>query len=430
MNRRAARWRELAGSRSAQTIVDQIIVSGSNFATGVILVRGLGLSEFGRFTVAYVVLLLANSVQLSFISSPMITLGALCSTAEERRRFVRGAFGIQLIFCAIALVLTVAGTIIYLLVTGGAAQGGFLLAFGAAVVLYLMQDWLRRYYFTVGNAAASVWNDALSYLGQVVLLGVLFLLHRLTIVTAFWVIAVTSGMAFALGTSIERLGCTLRETRETWRQTRGISIDLGIANQLQWLVYQGAMLIGAGVAGAQAAGGVRATQNVIGPVNIAYQAMENIVPIRAGEEMRRGGIRSVTAFLLRFGAVGFAALLILFSLVSLFSARFLAFFYGPELRMYAGVLNLQMLYFLLAWPIRQFTFLFRTVKNTRPILISSIVAAVISLSLVYPMVHGAGALGIVMAAVAGQIGNLLYLILAWTKVSSTTGAEVLSTRLG
>ena len=428
MDRQVARLCQFARGRSAQTIVDQIMVSGSNFVTGIILVRGLGLVEFGKFTVAYVILLLANSIQLSFISSPMITLGSLCSNTEDRERFVRGVFGVQLIFCAIASAATVVAATVYLEFKHDVDPVGFLFPFGAAVALFLMQDWLRRYYFTVGKAGASVWNDAVSYVGQVIVLLTLWMTHRLTINTAFWSIAITSGLAFVMGTVFERLGCTREQTSDAWRRTRGISIELGIANQLQWLVYQGAMLIGAGIAGPQAAGGVRATQNVIGPVNIAYQAMENIVPIRAAEEMRRGGIQRAGAFLFKFGSAGFVALLVIFSAASLMSGRFLAFFYGQQLRLYAGVLNLQMLYFLLAWPIRQLTFLFRTVENTRPILISSIVAAVISISLVFPMVRGYGALGIVMAAVAGQIGNLVYLIASWSRVAAAASAKEVSTQ--
>src|SRR3974390_3213150 len=79
LNRRIASLFHFSRSRRTLTLVDQAIVSGSNFITGVILVRGLGLVEFGRFTIAYAILLLANSVQLSFISSPMITLAALCA---------------------------------------------------------------------------------------------------------------------------------------------------------------------------------------------------------------------------------------------------------------------------------------------------------------------------------------------------------------
>jgi O-antigen/teichoic acid export membrane protein len=173
---------------------------------------------------------------------------------------------------------------------------------------------------------------------------------------------------------------------------------------------------------------VRATQNVIGPVNVAYQAMENIVPIRAAEEVRRGGIDRAAAFLLRFGAAGFVVLLVVFSVIALFSGRFLSFFYGHQLRLYSGVLNLQLLYFLLVWPVRQFIFLFRTIKNTAPILISSIVAAATSLLLVYPMVRNFGAIGIMIAAVAGQSGNLLYLIYAWIRVPARAHGAVLETQ--
>ena len=424
MRQLGLRLQQVAGGRSAKTLADQAMVSASNFLTGIILIRGLGLVEFGRFTIAYVILLLANSIQLSFISSPMITLGSLCATDAERRSFVSGVFGVQLAFCLIATVGTVVATILYLLIDRSGIPPAFVLPFTAAVALFLMQDWLRRYFFTIGKAAASVWNDAISYAGQVLVLAVLWAAHSLSIGTAFWAIALTSGVAFAVGAFLEHLGSTGALTRTAWRRIRSLSIDLGISNQLQWLVYQGAMLIGASVAGPQAAGGVRATQNVIGPVNIAFQAMENIVPIRAAEEMRRRGIRGVARFLFRFGAVGFVGLLLLFSAASLLSGRFLAFFYGHQLRVYADVLNLQMFYFLLAWPIRQLNFLFRTIEATRPILIASILAAVLSMALVYPFVRGYGALGIVMAAVGGQIGNLAWLAIAWMRISAGNGKVV------
>ncbi len=425
MGRRLIRLGHFPRGRSAHTLLDQMLVSGSNFVTGIILVRGLGLTQFGTFTVGYVLLLLANSVQLSFISSPMITLGSLCSTADDRSSFVRGVFGIQLIFCAVASLAATTATAIYLTLDRSGIPGGLLLPFGAAVTFFLLQDWLRRYYFTIGKAMASLWNDAISYLGQVIVLCALWFAHWLTINSAFWTVAATSAIAFATGATLERLKCNRTDTKNSWRRTRALSIQLGIANQMQWLVYQGAMLVGAVVAGSQAAGGVRATQNVIGPVNIAFQAMENIVPIRAAEEMRRGGIQKAAAFLFRFGTAGFFCLLLLFSAASLVSGKFLALFYGHELRIYAGVLNLQMLYFLLAWPIRQLTFLFRTMESIRPILISSILAAVMSLALVYPMVTSYGALGIVMAAVFGQLGNLVFLIAAWTRVSSKASARVI-----
>ena len=416
LNRSGSRLWQFGRSRRSLTLLDQAVVSGSNFITGIILVRGLGLIEFGRFTIAYAILLLANSVQLSFISSPMITLGSLCATPEDRRRFVRGIFGVEMIFCILSSLAALGGAAVYMSIRHHAGANGFLLPFACAVIAFLLQDWLRRYYFTVGKPAASLGNDVISYFGQVVVLCGLWWIHALSLNMALWAIAITSGAAFAVGAFVERLGCTRAETREAWRRSRAFSIDLGIANQLQWFVYQGAMLFGAGVIGAQAAGGVRATQNIVGPVNVAYQAMENIVPVRAAEEMKRGGLERVSAFLLRFGSLGFGALLVFFSVAAIFSRQFLSFFYGRQLHEYAGVLDLQMLYFLLTWPTRQMSFLFRTVRYTRPILFGSVVAAIVSLGLVYPSVRSFGAAGIMVAAVAAQVANLAYLGLAWMRM--------------
>jgi len=403
-------------NRRNQTIADQLVVSGSNFLTGVILVRGLGLEQFGVFTVAYTLILLANSIQLNFISSPMITLAALSNSPEARLRFVRGMFGVQVRFSAVVTLIATLAAGVFLWIRPQFDGMRLIPAFTLGIVFFLMQDWLRRYYFAVGKAQVSVWNDLFSYFGQVILLICLMFTRHLTVNTALWSIAITSGAAFALGVICERLRYSIEEVREAWRRSRTISRDLAIANQLQWFVYQGALLIGAGVLGAEAAGSVRATQNVVGPVNIAYQAMENLVPLKAGEEMRRGGTKQAARFLLRFGSQGFVVLFVAFLVLSFFSRSFLSFFYGQKVAAYVGILNLQMVYFLLLWPLRQFSYLFRTVGKTSSILASSLVAAVTSLVLIYPCVRSFGALGIMVAAVAGQLANLIFMSIVWIRM--------------
>jgi O-antigen/teichoic acid export membrane protein len=410
---------KLLHSRRNLTIADQVIVSGSNFATGIILVRGLGLHKFGIFTVAYALILLANSIQLSFICSPMITLAALSEDGEPRVRYLRGMYGVQLRFCAFATAVCaiVAGVFLWL---KPQFQGFQLLPpFLMCVVFYLMQDWLRRYYFAAGKARDSLWNDAISYVGQTLVLLGLILVHHLTVDTVFWTIALTSAAASLLGLTLDRIGYSGTDVRDAWRRSRGLSRDLAIASQLQWIVYQGAMLIGAAVLGAEAAGSIRATQNVVGPVNVAYQAMENIVPIKAGEEMRRGGIQRLAQFLFRFGSQGFVVLAALFVVIGLFSRDFLSFFYGHEVAVYGGVLDLQLVYFLLFWPLRQFSYLFRTINRTPSLVIASLLAAVTSLILIYPCVRNFSALGIMVAAVAGQSVNLIYLTAVWMRIRSS-----------
>lgn len=417
------RFSQQGKRRSVLTILDQLIVSGSNFATGVILVRGLGLEQFGKFTVAYAVLSLAFGLQVSFISSPMLTIGSLFSTAAAKRSYFRGMLGVELIFCAVVSSIAGLAALAFLLFRPQFADIRLVPAFASGVLLFLLQDWLRRYYFAVGKSRSSIWNDAVSYAGQAVLLACLMYFHRLTLGSALWSIAITSGAAFGLGMAFERIRFTAHEVREAWHRSRVASRDLVVASQLQWFVYQGAMLVGAGVLGAQAAGSVRATQNVVGPVNVAFQAMENIVPIRVGEEMGRGGIQQAAKFLWGFGIRGFLLLLAAFLVLAIFAKSFLSFVYGRQVAEYSNLLNLQLLYFLLLWPLRLFTYLFRTIGKTSYILRASLTAAITSLILVYPLAHIFEARGIMLAADAGQLGNLIFMTVAWMNLKSSYSKE-------
>lgn len=56
-------------------LADQATVSGANFITGILLARYLGLEEFGRFTLAWMVVLFVNSLQNAVVVAPMMNIG-------------------------------------------------------------------------------------------------------------------------------------------------------------------------------------------------------------------------------------------------------------------------------------------------------------------------------------------------------------------
>ena len=88
--------KQIIRGRGGIAIADQVMVSASNFVAGVVLVRALGLAEFGKYAVAYAVLLYANSLQMSFVGSPMLSIAPLIE-GDERTRFLNGMFSLQLI---------------------------------------------------------------------------------------------------------------------------------------------------------------------------------------------------------------------------------------------------------------------------------------------------------------------------------------------
>src|SRR5580692_9987211 len=80
--------------RGPAALLDQVLVSACNFLSGVVLVRGLGLETFGKYTIAYAILLYANSLQLSFVSAPMLSITPLLQQ-PERKAFLEGMYAVQ-----------------------------------------------------------------------------------------------------------------------------------------------------------------------------------------------------------------------------------------------------------------------------------------------------------------------------------------------
>src|SRR5215469_10227207 len=73
----------VGGGREMSALIDQALVSGTNFITNVILARALGLRDYGVFALAWMAVLFVNSLQWAFIVSPMMSVGPKQDPAER-----------------------------------------------------------------------------------------------------------------------------------------------------------------------------------------------------------------------------------------------------------------------------------------------------------------------------------------------------------
>ena len=55
------------------TLIDQVIVSGSNFLSSILILRYLGIKEFGIFSFFWLIILFIYSIQQSLIISPLFS---------------------------------------------------------------------------------------------------------------------------------------------------------------------------------------------------------------------------------------------------------------------------------------------------------------------------------------------------------------------
>src|ERR1700720_637104 len=74
----------LAAQRARNfAVFDQVLASGSNFLTGILLARAFGLFEYGRFTLAWMFVEFIGSLQAAAIIQPMLNIGSKQSEADR-----------------------------------------------------------------------------------------------------------------------------------------------------------------------------------------------------------------------------------------------------------------------------------------------------------------------------------------------------------
>lgn len=392
---------------------DQALVSGSNFITGVLLARVMGLEAFGAYVVAQAYLLYANTFQASLVVSPMMTSIPAETDSEMQKRLMRGFFGYTLLVLCVTLVGV--QTLAWLLGLWSEHLGLEKLAWPLALAMvgFQLQDWLRRALYVRTANRAVFFSDLFAYGGQLVLLAWLGYAGDLTPEVALLALAFTFFCSALATAMIHGIRPDYAAAVSVIRQHWGASRDFLATWQLQWLGSQGVVLLGAGMIGQQAAGAIRAAQNLLGPINVAFQWMDNVVPVRAALHLRDGGRHALVAYLGRIGLMGGLALGLFILLLLPTDEWLMVFLYGEEYRPFAILVVLQALYYLFGHGYRMAAYYHRTVGETRLLAHASFWWALVSVALALLTVRALGERGIMYALVAGEVAALLYLAWSW-----------------
>ncbi len=411
-------------------LTDQAVVSGSNFVTGVLLARVLGPEAFGMFVLMQALMLYVNSFQGALIFQPMMSAAPQLEGAD-RDHYLQGVFALQIVlsgFLGIAVSVVALFAHVFGLEKLVGLDTAAIAALVAALLAFQLQDWQRRYYFVQENARAAFANDIISYGGQVLLLTAATLNGKLTIASAFWVIAATSFLAFAVGFISSRMTPVFSHARAVLREGWRTGRDYLMAWQLQWLGTQGVLLLGATAVGAQAAGGVRAAQNIIGPINILFQAMENVVPVVAARRFAQHGLAALDRYILRITLAGSALLLPILLALTVLSGPLTHLLYGDRYAGSAVLVIWQAASFFVQFYYRQVIFFLRTVKATGVIIRSGMLMSVAALIIAVFTVNDLRETGVMLSLLGGNAAGFLYSLAAAMRLhrklaQSETGRE-------
>ena len=386
-------------------LADQMLVSGSNFVTSILLARVLGIAEFGRFTLAWMVILFVQSIQQAVINAPMMTIGPK-QEPDERPAYFGSVFVQQIVFAVLSAALTYSGVLISSAFFPDWGTAQLALPLTAAVFLSQIQDFLRRCFFTLERPAISFVCDFIRYLGQIGLLFWLFfsMPELLTSTMALWVMVGTSILAIlAASLKLPSLSWSAHSWRAVLSRHWHFSKWLSASAVMQWTTGNLFVLVAGVMLGSVAVGALKAAQNILGIAHILFQGLENSSPLHASQSFTARGNRGLSKYLKKLSLTGGAITAVICLIAFLIPDFLLHSLYGDEYAQYGNVLRIYAaLYFIIFFtlPLR---IGLRTMENTKSIFIAYVIMTIVTLLIARLIIITIGILGAVLGMLIVQI---------------------------
>ena len=367
------------------------------------MARALGIEEFGRYVLAWAVIVFMQNIQYAAVSSAMLSIGPKQSV-EKASSYFGALFAHQAFFGVASAALAFAGSNLAASVFAEPRLSGIGSVLAVAVLCSQTQDFLRRYFFSVLRPEISVLIDAVRYLGQITAILALSRFSSVDAVCALWLLsgAAASGSLAALAylPSLRfSVGELLRYGLQSWHFSKWLVAGTALVEASNNLFYFGSGIL----LGTSAVGAMKAAFTLASVTNVVNEACLNVIIVGASRKFMADGRRGLITYLEKAGLYGAAAVCFLLGVVVIAPRFWLQFLFGPTFEQYWNLVFWCAGYQILIFSGLVIGTWHRTVESTRFIFYATALSVAVSLCLVYPLISAFDITGALMGLVTGQI---------------------------
>jgi O-antigen/teichoic acid export membrane protein len=402
-----ARW----VTKGGLAIVDQGLISGSNFLIGILLARWLMPEAYGAFALAFSVFLLLSYVYQSFLAEPQAVFSG-SAYSGSLRGYLKTLLGIHLILTGFGVVLLGGAAALAAALGKGNGLPGALagVAIASPCILFF---WLMRRSFYMNMAPGRAAVGAFLYF--VVVTGGLFVAYKKSLISpfsAYLLMAIGAlGTGFYLLSQINKVlpqdTATPPTKREAWQKHWEYGRWALAVSVVTWIPYYMYYPLVSAFGGMAQAGQLRALMNLSLPMEQSYTALSILFLPYAARVCREKGLSSAGPLVRRItmlfvvGAVAYWAVLIPFK--------------GPVFRLlYAGK-YLEVAHFIpyvaLGTTMWAAAFgpaiLLRAIESPDSIFYARLVASALSLAVGVPATKWFGLWGVVWSVIIANLAAFL-----------------------
>jgi O-antigen/teichoic acid export membrane protein len=412
--------RRLLFDRASWTLVDQCVVSLGNFALNVQLARDLAVSDYGKFALFLGAIFALRCFDYSLISYP-ISVRLHSEGSDDHADLLANSV---LIAAALGLVLVlVFGAGIQLL--GG---GDILFAAAACYLCWQAQETMRRCLLANFRYRAAVAGDAVSFIGQAVAIALLAWVGSLTLTSALYAMSVT----FVAGAVVH--ASKLQFGRPNVAQAMKLARDYFALGKWS-LVYYEVLILRlqlfpwalAAMAGTAATAAFQAAANVANVMNPISLGIGNAIPQAAAHAHVTGGVHGAWRTARGYILFGIPPILVICAAGLVAPQLLLRLMYGASSPYLDAALTVQLLVIAVAAEYAG-EMIGKTLLGVGAGRLASFVIALglASAVLTLPLIWMFGVVG---AALALAITNLVRFVVAWVALRWLIAKETMTTEL-
>src|ERR1039458_5166888 len=216
-----ALWSTIPKRQGILSLVDQAVVSATNFLTGIIIARACSKEELGLYMLGFSLILLVTDLQTSLISTPFMIYAP--RLRDDAHALYTGSTLLHQSALSLLIVAALAcGAYVTASGVGPRGLGPVLWALVAVATLIMLREYARRIYFACLKVKRALLLDTCIAVGQIS--GLLLLAHLglLSASRACWLIGFACGVAVLGWLWSERsfyrlrIGESLADLKKNW----------------------------------------------------------------------------------------------------------------------------------------------------------------------------------------------------------------------
>lgn len=389
---------------------DQAMVSGSNFILGILLVRWMGLDDYGVFALLWMGVLFALGINHALISKPLLSIAPKMEESEKQAYF-KGLHTIQILVSVLFLWVGI-GLFFFAELFFKKNITTLIPITSGIVFCQLLHDYYRKINFVKDKIARAVLLDGVLYLGQLFAVCGLIFIERIGLLEVLSGVFVANLLSVIIGSW--NIGINLTDINYIQKLlTRHFHFSKWLLGTsiIQWLSGNYFIIVGASILGTTAIGAIRMVQNIMGLCHVMFLAMENIVPIEAARQYHLDGENALKNYLISISwklGLGFSFIL---AGVAFFAPQILNLLYGPESVQHAFIVLAYVILYVFVFLGHPFRFFMRTIEQTQSIFVAYIFGTAFSLLSANFLLSQYGMNGLLFGLISTQaLAVLTYLV--------------------